>query len=154
MSQVRQVNWWDRNWKWFVPVACLGAIVFFIGLVAGAVFFAFGLMKSSDVYKSAFARAQAHPAVVEALGSPVRAGLVTSGTINVSGHSGTAELAIPISGPKGKGTIFVEARKSAGRWSFGILVVEIKPGRRRIDLLTNGRTREKTPPAPGAEITL
>jgi Cytochrome oxidase complex assembly protein 1 len=76
-----------------------------------------------------------HPAVVEALGSPIKEGFFVSGSTNVNGAAGEANLAIPISGPKGKGTIYVKAGKSLGRWSYSDMVVEIQATRNRIDLL-------------------
>lgn len=105
------------------------------GLIAFVLTIVFGVMKSSDVYKEALARAEASPAVAEALGTPIKAGYFTSGNINVNGPSGNADLSIPISGPKGKGTIYVEAGKSADRWSFSLLEVEIAGTQERIDLL-------------------
>jgi len=99
------------------------------------VFFLFGMIKTSDVYKDAIAKARANPSVREAIGTPIEVGLLISGKIKISGPSGEARLSIPVSGPKGKGTIFVAARKSAGQWTFSILVLEIKKTRQRIDLL-------------------
>jgi hypothetical protein len=107
-------SWWGRNWKWFVPTGCLGLVLLLAGFVALLVTVIFGAMKSSDVYKDALARARANPAVIEALGTPIKDGMFLSGNTNVNGASGEANLAIPISGPKGKGTIYVAARKSAG----------------------------------------
>ena len=98
----------------------------------------FGVMKSSDVYEEALARAKASPAVSEALGAPIEAGWFTSGHISVNGPSGDAELSIPIAGPQGKGTTYLEARKSAGQWSFSRLEVEIAETKERIDLLHEG----------------
>jgi len=92
-------------------------------------------MKSTDIYKDALAKAQADPAVVEALGSPIKDGMIFSGKTDVNGASGEANLAIPISGPKGKGTIYAVAEKSAGLWNYSILAVEIEGTKERIDLL-------------------
>ena len=92
-------------------------------------------MKSTDVYKDALARAKADPAVIEALGSPVKDGLLVSGNTNVNGASGESNLAIPISGPKGKETIYVSAKKSLGQWKYSGLVVELGQTHERIDLL-------------------
>jgi hypothetical protein len=92
-------------------------------------------MKSSDVYKGALARAKAEPAVVEALGSPIKDGMFVSGSTNVNGASGHADLAIPIYGPKGEATLYVVAEKSFGAWNYSNLVVEIKKTKERIDLL-------------------
>jgi len=95
----------------------------------------FGAMKSTDVYKHALATATKDPAVVEALGTPIKEGMFMSGHTNVDGASGQAELAIPISGPKGNGKIYVAATKSAGRWNYTTLEVEVAGTDRRIDLL-------------------
>jgi hypothetical protein len=130
-------NWWTRNWKWFVPTGCLGVLILFALFVGGVVLIVFGALKSTDVYKDAVARAKANPAVVEALGSPIQEGIFVSGNSQVSGPSGESNLSIPISGPKGKGTIYLKAVKSLGRWNYVDLVVEIQKTGQRIDLLKN-----------------
>lgn len=145
MVQPRQKNWFERNWKWFVPLVCLWGLAVLAASVALILYLVFGLLKTSDAYKDALARAKANPAVVAALGTPIEAGLFVSGSISVSGTSGDAELAIPISGPRGKGTVYVEARKSSGQWGFGKLVVEIAGTGERINLLKHG----ESPPLPG-----
>ena len=106
-----------------------------VGGAAGIVATVFGSIKSSDVYQDALAEATADPEVVNTLGEPVEAGLIPSGSISVENASGEASLSIPISGPKGKGTLYVEATKSAGTWTYTVLEVAVvgQPG--RIDLL-------------------
>jgi Cytochrome oxidase complex assembly protein 1 len=133
-------TWWTRNWKWFVPTGCLSLLALFALFVCSIVLIVFGAMKSTDVYKDALARAKANPVVIEALGSPVKEGLFVSGNTNVNGASGEANLSIPISGPKGKATIYLKAEKSLGRWNYSDLVVEIEKTGERIDL-------KKTPAA-------
>lgn len=135
MNQPQKQNWWNRNWKWFVPVGCLGTLIVIAGFFVGVCLLVFGLAKSSYAYKDALAKAKSHPAVQETLGTPIEEGLFVTGSINTSGPSGRADLAIPISGPRGKGTIYVVASKSAGQWTYSTLVVEIKDTRQRIDLL-------------------
>jgi hypothetical protein len=135
MNQEQERNWWGRNWKWFVPVGCLGSLALFVGFVALIMCFVYGMMKSSDAYKNAVSTAIAHPSVQKGIGTPIEEGMFTTGNINVSGPSGQANLAIPISGPRGKATIYAVAAKSAGQWTFSILVVEIKTTKQRIDLL-------------------
>jgi hypothetical protein len=117
-------------------VGCLSTLLLFAGGIALLFSFVFGMMKSSDVYSQALTRAKASPAVIEALGTPITEGYFTSGSIQETGPSGSAELSIPISGPKGAATIYLEARESAGQWSFSKLVVEIATPNQRIDLLT------------------
>jgi hypothetical protein len=99
------------------------------------VFIIFGSMKQADVYKQALARAQNDPMVAQKLGSPIKPGMWLSGNININGPSGEAKIAIPISGPKGTGTIYVEAAKSAGRWNYSLMQVAVDAEDTRIDLL-------------------
>ena len=56
------------------------------------------------------------------------------GKSEVSGGSGTAELAIPISGPKGKATIYCSSSKDIGQWKFDKLNVKIEATSQIIDL--------------------
>ena len=133
-----QRSWWSRNWKWAAPVGCLVlllpllAIGGFVGTILAIVF---GSIKSSDVYEEALARARANPAVVEALGQPVEDGWLVGGNINVNGPSGSADLSAPLHGPKGKGTLYIVATKSAGRWEYETLEVEVDGKPERINLL-------------------
>ena len=132
---IRKPNWWKRNWKWFVPLGCVTMALLFLAFVGSILLIVFSAMKATDVYKEALARAKADPAVIEALGSPIKDGFLMSGNTNVDGASGESNLAIPISGPKGKGTIYVSANKSLGQWNYSGLVVEIGQTHQRIDLL-------------------
>lgn len=137
-------NWWIRNWKWFVPVGCFTLMLLFLAFVGSILLIVFSAMKSTDVYKDALARAKTNPAVIDALGSPVKERFFMSGNTNVNGASGESNLAIPISGPKGKGTIYVSAQKSLGEWNYSGLIVEIGQTHQRIDLLQKS-TPSKSP---------
>ena len=128
-------NWWGRHWKWFVPTGCLTLIIVVGGCIAGLVGFVFSMIKSSDAYKDALAAAQTSTVVQKALGTPIEAGFLVSGNINVSGTSGNANLAIPISGPNGEATIYVVATRLQGKWTFNTLRVVVKDSGERIDLL-------------------
>jgi hypothetical protein len=141
-------SWWGRNWKWFVPTGCLGFVLLVAGFVAFLVMVIFGAMKSSDVYKDALAKTRANQEVIDALGSPIKDGMFLSGNTKVDGASGEANLAIPISGPKGKGTIYVAASKSAGQWTYATLVAEIEKTHERIDLIGPNSPQKMPSPSP------
>jgi hypothetical protein len=128
-------NWWKRNWKWFVPLGCFSIAVLFVIFIGSIALIVFIAIKSTDVYKDALARAKANSAVIEAVGSPITEGFLVSGNTNVNGASGEANLSIPISGPKGKATIYVAATKSLGQWNYSGLVAEIEKTHQRINLL-------------------
>lgn len=115
-------------------------LLLMVGFVFAIMSLVFGVMKSSDAYKMALAKAKADPRVMAALGSPIDDGLFVWGSSNVSGTSGQADLTIPISGPKGKGTIYFVASKFAGEWTFSKLMVEIADTKQRIDLIEDPPT--------------
>ena len=141
-APVPRPNWWSRNWKWFVPMGCLSMVLLITLFVAGIVMIVFGALKSSDAYKTAVARAKANPQVVEALGTPIEEGMFLSGNTNVSASSGSADLTIPISGPKGKAKVYAIATKQAGRWTYSTLEAEIDGRDDRVNLLA-GETLEQ-----------
>ena len=140
-------NWWQRNWKWALPSGCLTIIVLFAACITGFVFLVFGVMKSSDVYKEAMAKVQASQAAIDALGTPIEAGVLISGSVNTTGPSGSAQLSIPLSGPKGKGTLYLEARKRMGAWEFSAFTLKIDQTGKSIDLLGDAR-------APASKVRL
>src|ERR1700679_4320264 len=123
-------NWMGRNWKWFVPLLCLVVFMGIGGFVVGLL----ALMKSSDAYSGAVARAKASPAVLTALGSPIKDGLYFTGNITENNSSGNANLAIPISGPKGTAKLYVSASRSSGQWHFDNLTVLVNETKQRIDI--------------------
>jgi len=99
------------------------------------------MMKSSDAYQSAVQQARHNRAVITAIGEPITEGFFTTGSINTNDSSGSANLVIPISGPRGDAIIYVSATKDLGRWKFDDLVVDIEKTSDRIDLLQDRETR-------------
>lgn len=133
-AQPPRRNWWQRNWKWFVPTGCLTLLALFAAFVFCIVLFVFSALKSSDAYTIAFNRAKSDARVMAALGTPIKDRWYVTGSANVTGGSGEADLSFPISGPKGKATIYAKARKSAGRWTYQELQVRVASTSELIDL--------------------
>ncbi len=126
-----QRGWLARNWKWLLATFLLGGLALVFGVFA----LIMGAIRSSDVAQASVATAQSNRQVAQRLGSPIEEGWLLSGSVNVSNASGDADLSVPISGPKGKGTVYVTARKSAGRWHYSVMQVAIDGTDERIDLL-------------------
>jgi hypothetical protein len=136
MNPPQQKGWFGRNWKWFVPVGCLSMVIMAVAVVAGIIFYAFGALKSSDVYQQALAKTRSNQAVISELGEPIVEGFWFSGSITVSNDSGNADFRIPVSGPKKSGAVHAVAVKRLGKWDFSALEVEIEGETKRINLLT------------------
>lgn len=125
-----------------MPLGCCGATGLFFGCIAlffGAVF---GVMRSSGACQAAVARAGSTPAIVQALGAPLKVGWFVTGTLDPGRH---AEMTIPISGPRGKARIYVVASNATGEWTFSTLTVKIMATGERISLVEKGQPSNPAP---------
>ena len=132
-----------RNWKWMLPVGCLGLILGVVLLIGGIVFAAMSAIKSSDVYQGALRAAQAHPAAIQRLGEPISDGWLVKGSVKYDGGGGSATLEIPVSGPKKSGTLSVRAINPDGAWMYERLDLAVE-GSPTVSLLDRNVAR---PPA-------
>ncbi|UWZ86504.1 cytochrome c oxidase assembly factor 1 family protein [Occallatibacter riparius] len=107
-----QKSWIQRHWKWILPV-CLA--------LAGIFFPIAYLMHNSEARQLAILRADASPTLAARLGHPLKYGWFSEGEISVNEAAGHAELTFSVSGPKGKGNLYVEAHKRARFWELDSL---------------------------------
>jgi len=142
-------SWLGRNWGKLLAAAFL-CMVLFVGAIVTLLV---GAIRGSDVAKEAVARAQSNALVMQRLGAPISEGWFVGGSINVSPGSGDADLSVPISGPKGKGTVYVKAQKSAGAWAYNLMVATVDGSSEKIDLLANATATvpESNPPTPAPQ---
>jgi hypothetical protein len=119
----------QRKWT----IASLVVMVGFVVLIGVSVLVATQVMKGSDPYKEAAARLAADPQVAEVLGTPVSTG-TPSGSVASSGGAGKADLSFEARGPKGKGTVYVDATEEGGRWKYNKVELEVEGRAERIVL--------------------
>lgn len=128
----------NRN-VWLLTCAVFAGVFLIIiactAFILGIFAVVFGAMRSSTPYQEALVAVQTDATAIELLGEPIEAGWLMSGSINTSGSSGDASFSIPVSGPKGKGTVYVEAYKSGGVWQYTQLYLEVE-GEPRVPLIT------------------
>lgn len=129
-------NWWERNWKWVVPVGVVVGVAAIAGFVVAILLAVSGMFTHSEPYREALARARADARVVEAFGEPIEPGWGISGNINLNGPSGHADFSVPLRGASGRGTLYVTAEKETGRWHYKALEVAIDGRPDRVDLLS------------------
>jgi protein-disulfide isomerase len=121
-------NWWSRNWVWFVPAGCLTMLVCLALVVCAFVLVAVSAVKSSGFYQTGVARAKSDARVQAALGSDLHDGMFLPGDTRMNGSLREYEFRIPISGSKGKGTIYLVVAKSAGQYQIDNLSVKTTDG--------------------------
>ena len=108
--------------KWGL-IGCGILVVLFAAFCAVMVFFVFGVIKRSDVYKGALRRVQSDPRVIAALGEPVEASFLVTGNVHVDNSGGNAEINFPISGPKQKAKVHAVATYENNQWKYETLTV-------------------------------
>lgn len=110
------------------------ACVLIVACVGGIAYGIFGLFRGSDVAQEALARAERDDRVTEALGAPLEFGWWATGSLNTGNGSGSADMTMPISGPRGSGRLIIRAFREGGEWQYTRLEVEVDGGG-RINLL-------------------
>ena len=55
-----------------------------------------------------------------------------------SGPSGKANISFSVSGPKGSGTVYVDAKKKMGEWRLKNIVLLVDADKRRVSLIRRG----------------
>jgi Cytochrome oxidase complex assembly protein 1 len=129
-------SWLERRPLWKIPLGCL-TLFLLIGIFGSIVMTIITTsFHNSDVYKLAVAKAIENSQVRDAIGEPIHPAWLVSGQLNVTGSTGNANLLIPISGPRGSGSIRAVASKNRGVWRFSDLQVNIKGRSEPIDLLS------------------
>ena len=123
-----QRSWIGAHWKAVLAIAVSVSVL--------AAIVVFSLIRTSDAAKLAISTAETNPSLALEMGQPLTVGWFISGNIEVTPASGHAELAIPMSGPKGNGTLYVEAHKKAGLWQLDLLQFGKNGSNDRLDLLT------------------
>jgi hypothetical protein len=128
-------SWLDRHARWKIPLGCLIVILLLCAFV-GVTFTILDVsFRSSLVYHEALARARQSSEVANHIGSPLKPGRVIQGHISVSGSTGNANMEIPLTGPRGKATIVLDASKVDGKWAFRMLEVQFEGQSNVVNLL-------------------
>jgi len=109
----------------------VGSVLVFFMLIFGGIFFmAMSMIRNSEPYGFAMDAARSNQEVLSILGEPIKAKTLVTGQVSVSGPSGEAEMAIPVSGSLSSGTIYVTASKSGGLWIYEHLELVTEGGKR------------------------
>jgi hypothetical protein len=134
--------WQNKRWesvtefkstqrKWAIWGVALYLLI--VALLVATFFGIAASIKSSEPFKLAIAQLEASEEATQFLGKPISTGF-PSGSIEVSGPTGSASLSFGVHGPKGRGTLYLEASKKLGRWRLDQVVLEDESTARRLDL--------------------
>jgi len=134
---VRQPSWWKRNWKWALPVGgCLSIIVFCIIFFVSVFYGVTSAIEGSQPYEYALEKINDDEAITKILGHPIEKDGMIQSSYKYNNGKKTADMKIPVSGPNGSGTLFVEATGEGENWTYNVIRIEINDNE-TIDLLNN-----------------
>lgn len=123
---VPQPSWWKRNWKWVLPVGGCFSIIIIAVVAIGSIFYGVSnAIEDSQPYEYALEKINTDEDLINALGSPIEKDGMVQGSWNYTNGNKSANMKIPIAGPKGKGTLFVEATGEGDDWTYDVIRVEI-----------------------------
>lgn len=132
---VPQPSWWKRNWKWVISVGgCFTLIIIFIIFIGSIFYGVTSVLEESQPYEYALEKINQDDKITDELGYPIEKDGIISSNYNYSNGKKTAKLSVPVSGPKGSGTLFVEASGEDDEWTYDVIRIEIKDNE-NIDLL-------------------
>ena len=128
---VKNKGWWQKNWKWFIPV--FG----FCGIVISSIFSSgFGKTLSdytkayadSGLYNDAIKIARTNKRVKETLGhiESISNMTILNGYVEYSNNNSSVKTTIKVSGEHGKAMLDISADLINNTWSFKDLKIRIK----------------------------
>ena len=119
----------QRAWAlWGVGLLLAGLVV-----VAAALWWVMTAITDSEPYRLAIHALATSREAASELGEPIEPG-VPRGGFRIAGGAGRADLEVPVAGPRGRGTVFLDARMEGGAWRLERLELVIGATGRRIDL--------------------
>ena len=136
-------NWFQKNWKWAIPsLGCLSVIVAFIMLFGAMVGKVTDMFKDSVPYSVGMETLQKNELVINKLGEPIEPDGMFQGNINYEDDLGTADLKIPVKGPKGEASLMIIAEKNGENWTYQTMEVSFKDSNEKINLLESLKLKE------------
>lgn len=140
MNEIKQKNWFQRNWVWAVPAGgcgcgCLGIILLFVFGIGAAFFGISGVFDNAEPVKYALEQAAKNPKVIDALGTTIETNGIANGTISLTNKDGEIDMSQRVIGSKGKGTLIIKGIKANGKWIYEDLYIILKDTQEQINLL-------------------
>jgi len=121
-------TWWTRHWVWCVPLLFIAAIGTFGGLVFAAMASQAAELRESEPYAETMRRMQCSPQVTEALGTPLEHEGRPRGVLRARDDGQSASISGTIVGPKGSGSVQVDARTEDGVWRYRWVSIRFEDG--------------------------
>ncbi|WP_438710785.1 cytochrome c oxidase assembly factor Coa1 family protein [Aquimarina muelleri] len=135
-DHIPQKSWFARNWGWAVPVGgCLTIIILFFIFLGSLIFGVSELISESVPYQDAIKKVNEDEYVINILGEPIETDGMMNGSLSYENNQGSADISIPIKGPKGEAELYLVGTKENDQWTYTEMYVIIEETDEQIDLL-------------------
>lgn len=125
METVKQKSWFGRNWGWVLGGGCLTLIAIVALGIGGIIYKVSDAVTNSEPYTHALTKASENERVINFLGEPIETNGLGNTNYTYKNGTTTANLTIPIKGPKDEGSIVIKAEKINDEWAYYELYVKI-----------------------------
>ncbi|NHN24172.1 hypothetical protein FIA58_000655 [Flavobacterium jejuense] len=132
-------NWWQKNWKWFLPTSVLLLLLGFVLVlsIAGNATDIVQAYNDETLYTKAIEKVKLNKRVIEVLGEikPIDKLAILEGNTKYSNNNNSVEISIRIIGSKEKGKMDVIADKIDKEWKYKKITIRIKNPKEKIEIL-------------------
>jgi hypothetical protein len=98
---------------------CASLALMVVLLIGGIVYFIFAGVRKTEPFQLTLRAAQASPELRSQLGEPITLGFWFTGSVNWNNGKGSADVQIPLNGPKSSTTVHTIGTQSPGApWNF------------------------------------
>ncbi|MFH6768802.1 cytochrome c oxidase assembly factor Coa1 family protein [Gaetbulibacter aquiaggeris] len=127
---IKQKSWWNRNWKWFVPVSVI-LLILAVLISSGMGGIGADLAKAysdTELYENALNRVKSDQKVIKLLGDiePIDKLAILEGEVQYTNDNQTVNSTIRIKGVKGKARMDIIADRINNEWEYKKINVRIK----------------------------
>ncbi|WP_062056914.1 cytochrome c oxidase assembly factor Coa1 family protein [Aquimarina longa] len=135
-NSIQQKSWFSRNWGWAVPLGgCLTIIILFFIFLGSAIFGISKMITASSPHQDALIKVNEDDYIIDILGEPIETDGIVNGKLLYENNTGSADISIPIKGPKGEAQLYVVGTKQNELWTYTEMYVIINETDEQIDVL-------------------
>lgn len=135
---IARKNWWQRNWKWVMPVGALALIFIILNVIniGGMPDFA-QAYNDPELCQNAVDMANKNERVNTVLGTiePIDKLAIMEGNAKYSNKGNAVDITARITGTKGSAKMDFSADKVAGKWQYKWIKIRIKKPEEQIRIV-------------------
>ncbi|MBQ4821880.1 cytochrome c oxidase assembly factor Coa1 family protein [Aquimarina sp. MMG016] len=128
---IEKKSWWNRNWKWFLPLitfTSISVVLFFSSGMGGHMTDFVQAYSDTELYENALEKAQQNKKVTDLLGElePINKLAILEGEVRYSDDHKSVDSSIRVKGSKRKASIDISADRINGKWNYRKINIRIK----------------------------